>query len=242
MRTQFFSVAVILLLCLSASYASPLKKATISKLSGGPRSPSIDLCPTCVALFDNAINDILNVILNGGVIGSCGALCQQLDNQIVSVACDLICDYVGITEFINLVEEEDPDPIFLCQEVDLCPIVEGGQVNITSATVSPKQGPQGTTFTITMVYNVVSATGPGLVVVNIVPPADMPFGDEEFEEGQSKGAYKTQWQLQANPSEGESFSPGVYQVQVAVCAGDCTTAHAYGGVYAQANLSFRITG
>jgi len=232
-------------LLISSTFAVSLTKPSIAKKVpvGTVKGPRIDLCPTCVNLFSNAIDELLNIILNGGVIGSCGALCQQLPEQYEAVACDLICDYIGIEEFINLVEYEDPDPIYLCQIVDLCPVVNGGAVNITSLYVDPPSGPQGTFFNITMVYTVLSPTGPGLLAVTIVPPgADFPFGGEDFQEGQPKGSYPVGWQLQATPSENESFGPGVYQVQAAVCAGDCTTSHPYGGVYAQATTSFKITG
>jgi len=197
----------------------------------------------CVSLFSNALNELLQIVLNGGVLGSCGALCQQLPQQLEQVACDLICDYVGITEFINLIEYEDPDPIYLCQVVDLCPVVSGGAVNITQAIVRPPSGPQGTNFTITLQYTISSPTGPGLIAVTVIPPgADFPFGGEQFEEGQPKGNYEVEWGVPTNPSENESFSPGVYQVQMAVCAGDCTTSHPYGGIYAQTTATFRITG
>ena len=65
--------------------------------------------------MDNAIDTILQIILNGGVIGSCGALCSQLPDQIEQAACSLICDYVGIEAFIDLINYEDPDPIYICQ-------------------------------------------------------------------------------------------------------------------------------
>ncbi len=70
-----------------------------------------------------------------------------------------------------------------------------------------------------------NATGPGGLSLYINPASrdDEPITDFEFEEGQAPGQYQIQWQIQANPSESESFSPGNYKVAVAVCAGDCTT-------------------
>jgi hypothetical protein len=41
----------------------------------------------------------------GGVIGSCGELCGYLNNEIEATVCDLICDYVGVEEFVNLIQE-----------------------------------------------------------------------------------------------------------------------------------------
>lgn len=53
--------------------------------------------------MDQTINILLNVILNGGVIGSCGKLCSYLPNQVEVTVCNLLCSYVGIKEFIKLV-------------------------------------------------------------------------------------------------------------------------------------------
>ncbi len=75
----------------------------------------------------------------------------------------------------------------------------------------------------------------------IAPQGGFPVGDSEFQEGQSIGVYPVQWQIDTTPSENEPFSPGVYAVQVAVCEGDCTNSHPYGGVYALANSQLTIT-
>jgi len=91
-----------------------------------------------------------------------------------------------------------------------------------------------------MIYNVVSATGPGLLSIVIAPQDGFPVGDDEFTEGQSVGTYSISWQVQTTPSESEDWSAGLYQVQVAVCEGDCTNSHPWGGVYAQANTQFTI--
>merc|ERR1719487_3158892 len=75
--------------------------------------PKADLCPLCVNIMDQTINQLLNIILNVGVLGSCNALCSYLGDygQIVVAGCNLLCDYVGITEFIALIEAADLDPI-----------------------------------------------------------------------------------------------------------------------------------
>ena len=36
--------------------------------------------------------------------------------QIEDTVCDLLCDYVGITEFIKIIQEADPDPVYICQK------------------------------------------------------------------------------------------------------------------------------
>jgi len=220
--------------------ASPLKSVVTPKTSS-VKQPKVDFCPFCVQFMDNAIDQILEIILNGGVIGSCGALCSQLPDQLEQVACNLICDYVGIEAFIDLVNYEDPDPIYICQVFDMCAEVDGGVVNITKTIITPAKGAQGTEFTLGILYTVIKPIGPGLLTVYVQPPQDMPLGDAEFQEGQAVGQYSISWKLNSQPSEQESFSPGTYQVQMAVCEGDCSNSHPYSGVYASVVGSFQIT-
>ena len=44
-----------------------------------------------------------------GVVGGCADLCGILENkthsQAAGVACNLLCDVVGIKEFINIIEK-----------------------------------------------------------------------------------------------------------------------------------------
>jgi hypothetical protein len=147
-----------------------------------------------------------------------------------------------LTLSFSKIYREDPDPIYYCQVLDICPVVPGGKVVITAAVVSPKSGPLGTTFNLAFSYKVVNTTSPGLIVVDITDPQGNPMGAEDFVDTQPVGTYNASWQLQAQPSEQEPFPNGVYQVEYGVCAGDCTNAHPYGGVYAAAQTTFTITG
>lgn len=51
----------------------------------------------------------LSFEIDAGVVGGCADLCGMLENKtgskIAGIACNLLCDYVGITEFIKIVEE-----------------------------------------------------------------------------------------------------------------------------------------
>jgi len=238
---NFLSCLVVVLVAFSTVEGS-IRKMPHLQQTVTTKSPKWDMCPFCVNFMDNSINDLLNIILNAGVIGSCADLCSFLPNQLEQVACDLICDYVGIEAFIDFITYEDPDPIYLCQLFDICPHVDGGKVNITATSITPPSGATGTTFTIEMDYKVIAQTSSGLVAINILPPDGFPLGDGEFEEGQAPGSYSAKWTVDTTPSEQEDFGPGIYQVQLAVCAGDCTTSHPWGGVYAQVNTQFKITG
>jgi len=206
--------------------------------------PTVDGCFYCVDFMSEAVDELLNIVLNG-VLGSCSELCGYLSNEILQVPCVLICEYVGVDEFMNVINDTDPDPIYYCQEFDMCPIVNGGQVAIIRTHVSPVSGEAGTTFNFTWTYKVTAPTGPGILSLVILPPAndgfDMPFGLSGFIEGQAIGVYEAEAGVDTTPQEMEPFNAGTWLCNVAVCEGDCTNDHPYGGVYADANITFTIT-
>jgi hypothetical protein len=85
----------------------------------------LDLCPACIKTAEESINILLNLILDTGIIGTCGTLCQALAQKTGSAAlgtvCDLVCDVFGIEEFIKALDNADLDPIWYCEIAKLCP-------------------------------------------------------------------------------------------------------------------------
>jgi len=240
-------VFVLLSTAVFGGFVNPQKNSAISfkDMSADElkdRAVSLDLCSFCFDFMEETINELLEAILNGGVLGGCGTLCGTLTNQLEQVACNFLCDYVGIEAFVAAINDTDPDPIYVCQEIDLCPVVNTGKVKISGANVQPSKGAQGTTFNVELNYQVTNATGPGYLVINVICPDGGELSDGQFEEGQSTGLYSITWQLTATPSEQESFGPGTYIAQLAVCEGDCSSDHPYGGVYAATQTTFTISG
>ena len=47
--------------------------------------------------------------LDAGVVGGCADLCallqKEVPSQLVGVACNLLCDFVGIKEFVAMIEK-----------------------------------------------------------------------------------------------------------------------------------------
>eukprot|EP01112_Ceratiomyxa_fruticulosa_P005526 TRINITY_DN1618_c0_g1_i1.p1 TRINITY_DN1618_c0_g1~~TRINITY_DN1618_c0_g1_i1.p1 ORF type:complete len:239 (-),score=42.70 TRINITY_DN1618_c0_g1_i1:82-798(-) len=198
-------------------------------------------CAVCVDATDEMIDVLLNIILNGGVIGSCTELCTQLPNKVEELVCGVACGYFGIKEFIKIIESTDPDPIWICEEINSCPVYQNGLANITSTNVTPSTGPAGSKFSISMTYTVTNHTSTGLFVLQIQPPEGMIFGDSVLTEGQAPGNYQLAFTLDTTPTEDEPFLPGVYKTLLAICAGDCTTKHPNGGVYTNATTTFTIS-
>jgi len=213
------------------------KAAESSKIGAG----KISFCDVCVQIMGEIINELLNIILNIGVLGSCEELCGYLPNKYEQDACDLICAYVGIEEFIRLIEYEDPDPIFFCEEADICYHNDNGTATTLSVSANPASGPAGTKFSLDFSYNVTSYTSSGGPNVVVVPPAGLPLGGSEFVEGQAPGVYSVSFSLDTTPSENDPFTPGSYEVEFALCSGDCSGRHKWSGQYCNGTTSFTIT-
>lgn len=111
----------------SASTSLSGNKNTIrrTKVGFGNERLTLDLCPTCINIAEQSINILLNLILDSGIVGTCGTLCQALaqktGSQIIGTVCDLVCDAVGIDEFIKLLNNADLDPIWYCEIAKMCP-------------------------------------------------------------------------------------------------------------------------
>ena len=203
--------------------------------------PEFSLCPLCVQFMGQAINSLLQIILQGGVLGSCGALCGQLGNKVEATICNLLCDYVGITEFLKLVQDADPDPIWICEELHTCPVCDGA-ATITELSVNPPSGPTGSTFAIAMEFTVQNKTCTGEIAISINPPAPaFPFGSAQLVEGFKPGAYGVKFDLKAQPSQQEPFGPGKYGVETAICEGSCGSKHSHSKIYSTKTTSFEIT-
>eukprot|EP01089_Gocevia_fonbrunei_P000484 TRINITY_DN104_c0_g1_i1.p1 TRINITY_DN104_c0_g1~~TRINITY_DN104_c0_g1_i1.p1 ORF type:complete len:262 (-),score=58.79 TRINITY_DN104_c0_g1_i1:28-771(-) len=244
------AVIVCLLLCFIVAVSSAsVKKSTGVRFASAPQknlpgSPGT-FCSTCVQFMSEAIDELLNIIANAGVLGGCNALCSLLppiyDNLDI-IVCNGLCDVVGIEAFVDLINVTDPDPIWMCMELDgTCPINDNAAANITSVTVHPESGPQGTTFQISMTYHVTNTIGTGEGEFVVVPPQAMPFGDGGLLVYQTPGMYSATLSFTASPSENEPFLPGQYYVQAAVCEGSCGSIHSHSKVLSVRNGQFKIT-
>lgn len=240
-RTLFGVFALFLLVTPYLASSLIVKKTVVRVPDSLVNAGKINFCDLCVNVMGEIINELLNIILNIGVIGTCAELCNYLPDKYEKDACDLICDYIGIEEFIKLVTDEDPDPIWICEEGNICPHNTNGSAIANSVYVQPKKGPAGTKFDITFNYTVTSYTSSGGPNVIVIPVAGLPFGGGEFNDGQPIGTYFVTFKLDSTPSEQEPFIPGSYEVDAALCAGDCSGRHKWSGVYCNATTTFTIT-
>jgi hypothetical protein len=223
----------------------------ITRISDLTKQLGLSFCSTCVDFADNALNYLLNAVLNLGIVGSCEAICayvQSKTGQILGLVCNLLCDYVGIDEFIKIIEKADLDPIYYCELAKACPINDHGDANITLLSVMPQKGPQGN-FEIQMKYVSVNGTGTGEIYIGIKTVDGIPLEDSFLVEAQQPGSYVERINLAAkpdpdcDPSQGpcEAWQPGVYFVEMAVCNGECGSKHPHSQVYSTAKANFTIT-
>jgi len=239
---SFLATAALGLLAFTGANAFSVRSDNIriSVEKVAPKEPQLDLCPTCVTFMDNAIEELVEIIANGGVIGSCGALCSLLPNELEATICDLLCDYVGIEEFIKLLDDVDPDPIWICEELNVCPINDNAAANITYAGVQPQRGHKGEKFLFTLNYDIINPIGTGELDILIIPPDAEPFGDGNLLVNVPAGSYSAQFELQAKPNEQEPFDAGNYTTVFQICEGSCGSTHSHSFTLATALVNFTL--
>ena len=106
----------------SPSRSNSLQRISPLRLNG---NRGLDFCPQCVNTFVDLINIVLNILLDVGVVDTCGDLCdlveQKSGSEILGTVCTLGCDTLGIVEFVKLANKTDIDPIYYCEVINLCP-------------------------------------------------------------------------------------------------------------------------
>ncbi len=139
----------------------------------------------------------------------------------MGVVCNLLCDIGGVDEFIKVIDKADLDPIYYCELLKTCKIVDNGDAKITSFKVLPSSGPQGT-FVADLQYVSKNGTGTGEISIDIDTVDQIPLGDSFLNLPQPAGNYGSKISIKAqedpdcDPSQGpcESWAPGVYKIAI----------------------------
>lgn len=198
---------------------------SIHKLDFHQLGNKASLCLGCNSFINAGINQLLNTILQSGIIGGCSELCSKAfpTEKSEQSICNLVCDSVGVMTFMKLVKQfqGDLDSIYFCQLAHVCPVREGSKARLDSISVSPQVGHQGTPFEIDVVFTVLNQTSTGELQIQISPPKSTTIMDGSIDEGFAPGQYSVKFQLDTHPTEQESFESGLYQVQFLACDGEC---------------------
>lgn len=202
---------------------------------GGP----IDTCADCVAWASNALQAILQAILNLET-DACGDLCSQLPTQGDANICDLLCDIVGIYEFIQIVNKADLDPIYFCQMHKKCVETPNGNGRMLDSNVVPKKGARTDTFTVNITFSVTDAVGAGefLNVISSTTQSEVSEGLLYDEIPVGNYIANLQLSLQDDPQGGTTWHTGNYTVQTWFCMGQCFSHHPYTKEFGYHNSTF----
>jgi hypothetical protein len=219
-----YIIVILFLASIITSQAHIITKG-IQILQHSNNTNQLSLCGVCNNFISNSIKQLINVILQSGVIGGCDTLCTKAfpNQKTEENVCNMLCDAVGVYTFINLIQRYsgDLDPIYFCELVHACPIHDGGSAHLDKLTITPTSGPIGTTFEIDVTFTVFNQTSTGEIVISVKPPKSDPFGDGVLDTGFTPGRYNIKFSLETNPSEEEAFEYGTYIVELFGCDGEC---------------------
>ena len=193
------------------------------------------------------MNALLNYVLNAGVVGGCGKLCENLPKGLERTACDIACDYVGIKAFVSLLEKADLDPVYFCQELKMCKYDDNGDGSVSGVQVSPASGEASTTFEAVMNVVVTNHTGAGEFNFDVTPgPEGQPVSAGSLYPELAPGAYSVKLSIDTSPGEDPQgfpidWTPGTYVVSGTFCMGEFGSDKPHSKVFGTAKSNFTIT-
>ncbi|CAF0781842.1 unnamed protein product [Didymodactylos carnosus] len=240
-KTVILVVLVLVVGVTGASYSSNIRSQNIQRIT-----PSLyhnngdnDLCLTCINEAVEAINVLLNLILDEGIVSSCDDLCGALANRTskaIGVVCDLVCDAFGIDEFIKLIIKVDIDPIWYCEIAKMCPINDQGDAKFTDFKIAPNTGKRGTTFVIDCSFTSKNGTGTSMLRIEFVDPEKQVSGNDFLIEAKKPGTYTEKIGIKS-----EGFAVGTYNLTAQICNGECGSQHPHSAIYDTGNSLFVVT-
>lgn len=255
------------MLAAASAQATVAKTQTLGQMEASiavAKVPAKDLvaangagCGFCVQAMGQIINQLLNYILNVGVVGSCAALCGQLPAKLEQTACNLLCDVVGIEGFVKAIQKADLDPIYYCQIVDVCeakdcPSSNPDCVSVDKVELSPTSGGLDAQFTATASYTVTDEVGAGEMQFAIAPTdgSAEPIGTGSMFPNLEKGTFSGQLQFQPSDinkqaeqqQQPDFFVAGKeYEVIFVICEGQCGSSHPHSKLFGMMRSNFNIT-
>lgn len=243
------SIVVVFACLLGASAASSVARPnllSVERVGQHVFAPQVNPseCPTCINFMIQALDSFVDAIGNGGVIGGCEKLCGYLPKEIEFGICSAICIYAGVEELVKVINVTDPDPVYVCEAINICPETDTAAARINSVVVDPTTGPLGTTFYINMSFTIINATGTGVLQMWAVPP-NTPYDDGLGESGflieVPPGDYKVSFELPTS-DKSVDWLLGTYNCSVWLCEGYCDSIHKHQYQLAhQDNLYFTVT-
>ncbi|CAF4561648.1 unnamed protein product [Rotaria sp. Silwood2] len=221
-------------------------------LKQGNNGVDVDLCPTCVNTFDDLIYFVLDGIIELGIINTCDDICsyvtQKSGSPVLEAICSIGCDIVGVNEFIKLATEVDLDPIYFCESLKFCPINDNGDAKFISFIISPPHAQAYSAFIFDLTFESVNGTGTSQLLFNIQTIDAIKISSFFLIEAKKTGKYAERFSIDTTPDPDcesavdpcEEWFPGVYNVTVMICNGECGSHHPHSQLYDMVKGSFQI--
>lgn len=231
--------------------AASANNVTVDSSSFGLES-QVDLCNPCFQIGGQGINQLLNYILNAGVVGGCGTMCAAAipAGGAAAVACELVCSAVGAKAFIAAISKVDLDPIYFCEVLKACPAApDDAYLELVQVTVDKPQVAHGDDIQMAVEMNVTNDTGVGEFSLSVDGPgsatplsqsfflkAGIPHGEQmmsvklTLKDGQDQQGFPT------------TFEPGTYNYTFHVCQGECGSKHPHSKDFGRLTGTFEMTG
>jgi len=232
-------VVAFLVFIASGAYASSRKRDGAIQHAPGKATE----CDLCIDFAVQAINYLLNYVLDVKIIGSCDDICGSLNNSVETDVCNVLCDAVGVGAFVEILKkfENDIDPIYFCQLVKMCAISDCPD-NSTCATIQsfevyPQTGYGDVTFMFNATVIVSQTVGCGMVSF-IYWPANQT--KDALEDDYLVAEYVTgNWLMSDIVSAYDAgLTYGNWTLQIFVCEGACFSTFPHSRVLATATSWF----
>ena len=92
-------IAILIIAAFAVSEARIVSHG-VQRINGAKQSVEFSFCSICNSFINQGINQLLNVILQGGVLGGCAELCGKAfpdpSQKTIASICNLLCDAVGV--------------------------------------------------------------------------------------------------------------------------------------------------
>jgi len=211
------------------TYFIPVTQSVSVAVSVPPQQPTLydsddnidaTLCMGCVDFLEDYLPTLIKVISDYGIYESCSKICSFLNKTIEVDACDALCSLVGVDAFYKIFLMENINPIYACQLATACETPKHPAAKFTKITMSPPSGVAGTTFNIGLEFTVINDTGVGqfTYIVYYLTSQTKYIYSETFS-GYSPGEYSVH--LPFKTTDNSTFSPGMFPLQVFLCASEC---------------------
>eukprot|EP00930_Biecheleria_cincta_P075804 TRINITY_DN63000_c0_g1_i1.p1 TRINITY_DN63000_c0_g1~~TRINITY_DN63000_c0_g1_i1.p1 ORF type:complete len:348 (+),score=46.98 TRINITY_DN63000_c0_g1_i1:119-1162(+) len=204
------------------------------------------LCSPCVSLGEQALQILLNYVLNAGVVGSCSKLCSNLESKGAQTACNVMCDLVGIKEFVKALKHADLDPIYFCEMVHACSAApDNAAMELVSVAAEPQTIAKGDTVQLLVQLNVSNASGVGEFGLAVTGPVSQPVTQRfllpaGIASGQQGLGVKPTVQDDDSGDPPVVWQPGMYSFTFEVCQGECRSKHPHSKVFGRKSGNFTL--